>query len=126
MKLRESIRGAAFVVAVLAASLWVAPRADAHSHVSVGIGISVPGVVIGAGNCWRCGYWTPAPVYAAPVYYPVPPPPAYYVPRPVYYGSYYAPYPYPYYYRQGHYRHGYYGDRDRHHRGGGHYRHGHR
>lgn len=123
MKLRGLIRGAALAVVVVTASSWFAPRAMARSHVSVGIGISVPGVVVDASNCWRCGYLPPPgyyqPAYAAPVYYPVP---VYYAPRPVYYSyGYYAPYYYPHRY---HHR-GYYRDRGWHHRGG-HHRHGHR
>jgi hypothetical protein len=108
---------------LLAASLCFAPAALARTHVSVGV--ALPGVSIGVGNCWNCGY---APVYPAPVYYPSPvyyaPAPVYYAPAPVYYGygygGYYAPRRayryhrgYPHYYGHGH------GDR----RGGGHNHH---
>lgn len=120
MKLRGLTRGAMMATAVFAAALWFVPSASAHSHVSIGVGISVPGVTVGVGNCWRCGYWTPAPVYYQPVY-PAPayyPAPVYYAPRPVYYGDgYYVP-RYRYYPR--YYRHGWDHDRRGH---DGHYRH---
>jgi len=122
MNVRGFVRRATLATAVLAASLWVVPSAFARSHVSVGVGISVPGVSIGVGNCWRCGYWgPPAPVYYAPAY----PPPVYYsapaavyyTPPPVYYGyGYYAP-RYHHYYRGYDHRRGGYP-----HRGGYHHR----
>jgi len=122
MKLRRFARRFGIAVAVLAASFVIVPSAFARVH--VGVGISVPGINIGVGNCWNCGY-VPAPVYypaygyAAPAYYPAPvyyPAPAYYAPRPVYYGGYYGPR----YYR-GHDR-GHWSHHDR----GGYYHHGHR
>ena len=121
MNIRGFARRAGWLAVVLAASFWVVPNAFARVH--VGIGISVPGVAIGIGNCWRCGYPPPVyyqPAYAAPVYYPAP---VYYSPRPVYYGpGYYAPY-YPrhrYYHGYGrghrwhHYHDGYYYHRHHH------------
>ncbi|HJP98063.1 MAG TPA: hypothetical protein VJ862_05810 [Rhodanobacteraceae bacterium] len=124
----------ALVVGVLAASLWFAPGAFAHTH--VGFGIS-----IGVGNCWNCGYRAVPPVYYAPaypppVYYPptvyYAPPPAYYgygyyTPRPAYYGYGYYGYYAPRHYRRHDFddRRGYYGHRDRDDRWG-YYRHGHR
>lgn len=120
-------------LALMAASLWFAPSALAHTHVGFGI-------TIGVGNCWNCGYRAPPPMYYQPAY-PAPvyyyPSPVYYAPRPVYYGysyGYYAPshhrryyhrgyYPsHRGYYRHGHYRHG----GSHHHRGGGYYHGGHR
>ena len=124
MNIRGFVSRAGLVAAVLAASFFIVPSAFARVH--VGIGISVPGVAIGVGNCWRCGYYPPPPayyqpgyyqpVYAGPAYYPAP---VYYTPRPVYYGYGYAPY-YPRHYRyrdydRGHWRH----DHD------GYYHHGH-
>lgn len=113
MNIRGFVRRAGLVAAVLAASFWIVPSAFARVH--VGIGISVPGVAIGVGNCWRCGYYPPPPVYyepayAGPVYYPAPAP--VYYPQPVYYGYGYSQ---PYYHRW----HGHWRDRDdyyRHHR----------
>ena len=120
MNIRGFVRRAGLAVAVLAASFLIIPSAFARVH--VGIGISVPGVAIGVGNCWRCGYPPPVayypPVYAAPAYYP-PPPPVYYAPQPVYYGyGYYAPY-YPRHYYRGY-------DRGHWHHDRGGYYHGHR
>lgn len=122
MQIRRFARTLGIAAAVLAASFVVVPSALARVH--VGVGISVPGISVGIGNCWRCGY-VPAPVYYPPVYYAAPayyPAPVYYAPRPVYYGydyGYYQPY-YPRYYHRGYDRgHGY-----RH--GGGYYHHGHR
>lgn len=113
MNIRGFVRRAGLVAAVLAASFFIVPSAFARVH--VGIGISVPGVAVGVGNCWRCGY-PPPPVYYqpayAPVYYPAP---VYYTPRPVYYGDGY----YPRYYYRGYYGHRHWRDRDgyyRHHR----------
>lgn len=134
MKIRAFTRYAGAAVAMVAASMFIVPMASARVH--IGVGIFVPGVTVGVGNCWRCGYWAAPPVYytpayLAPVYYPAP---GYYAPPPVYYGygysyGYYAPY-YPHYYHRdrdryydrgyyhGHY-HGQYGRR------GGYYDHDH-
>ncbi|HJR11764.1 MAG TPA: hypothetical protein VJ823_10185 [Rhodanobacteraceae bacterium] len=122
MNIRGFVRRAGLVAAVLAASFLIVPSAFARVH--VGIGISVPGVAIGVGNCWSCGY-VPAPVYyqpvyAPPVYYPAP---VYYTPQPVYYGYDYGYYQ-PYYPRHYHYR-GYDRDRGSRHYRGGYYRHDH-
>lgn len=124
--MRRFAQRAGLVVLLVGASLWAAPAALARVH--VGIGIAVPGVSIGVGNCWNCGYWGAPPVYyppvyAAPVYYPAP-----YYPAPAYYRygygyGYYAPY-----YRSrryvghGYYRGGHYGRRGH----GSYYRHGRR
>ncbi len=123
MQIRRFARALGVAAAVLAASFVIVPSALARVH--VGVGISVPGVTVGIGNCWRCGY-VPAPVYYPPVYYAAPayyPAPAYYAPSPVYYGydyGYYQPY-YPRYYHRDHDRdHGYRHDR------GGYYHRGHR
>lgn len=122
MNLPGVARRTGVLAAVLAASFWIAPVASAH--VSVGVGISVPGVTVGVGNCWNCGYYgAPAPVYyyppvyAGPAYYPAP---VYYGPAPAYYGyGYYRPYYRGYRgYRGPAYYHG-----GRH---GGYYGHGHR
>jgi hypothetical protein len=102
MNIRGFVRGAGLAAAVLAASFLIVPSALARVH--VGVGISVPGVTVGVGNCWNCGY-----AYA-------PPPPVYY--QPVYAGP--AYYPRHYYYRG--YDRGY---RSHHYRGG-YYHHGHR
>ncbi len=115
MEIRGFTKRAGLAAAVVAASMLVVPMASARVH--VGIGISVPGVTVGVGNCWRCGYWAPppvyyAPVYPAPVYYPAP---AYYAPGPAYYG-YYGPY-----YRRDWHRHWRDGDHDGYHHG--YYRH---
>ena len=125
MAIRGSVRRAGVAAALLAASFLIVPSAFAHSHVSVGIGISVPGVSVGVGNCWRCGYWAPpppvyyTPAYAAPVYYPAP---VYYAPAPAYYGYgyYYAP---RYRYYRGYYHHDRDDRDDWHHDRGGYYRH---
>lgn len=123
MQIRRFARALGVAAAVLAASFVIVPSALARVH--VGVGISVPGVTVGIGNCWRCGY-VPAPVYYPPVYYAAPayyPAPAYYAPSPVYYGydyGYYQPY-YPRYYHRDYDRdHGYRHDR------GGYYHRGHR
>jgi hypothetical protein len=118
-------RRAILVLALAAASLWIAPVAIARTH--VGFGVS-----IGVGSCWNCGYWTAPPVYYAPAY----PPPAYYprtvyyAPRPpVYYGYGYSGYypPYHHYRNDYRYRRGDYGRGNWHHRHHrGHYYHGHR
>lgn len=103
MNIRWIAQRAGWAAALVAASMLVVPMASARVH--VGVGISVPGLTVGVGNCWRCGYRVAPPVYyqpvyPAPVYYPVP---VYYAPRPAYYGyGYYTPY-YRHYYR-GHYR----------------------
>ena len=114
MNIRAFVRRAGLAAAVLAASFLIVPSAFARVH--VGIGISVPGVAIGVGNCWNCGYAyaPPPPVYYAPAYYPALAPVYYAPPRPVYYGyGYYAPYyPRHYYYRgydRGHWSHPYHG-----------------
>lgn len=122
MQIRRFVRALGVAAAVLAASFVIAPSALARVH--VGVGIFVPGISVGIGNCWRCSY-VPAPVYYPPVYYGAPayyPAPAYYAPAPVYYGydyGYYQPY-YPRYHHRGYYR----GHEYRH--GGGYYHHGHR
>jgi hypothetical protein len=127
MKLQASVRRAGLAMALLAASFCIVPTALARVH--VGVGIAFPGISVGVGNCWRCGYWAAPPVYYAPaypgpVYYPAP---GYYAPPPVYYGysyGYYAPYYYYYhrrYYGRDHDR----GRRDRQHDQGGYYHHGH-
>jgi hypothetical protein len=119
MNILRFVRRAGLVAAVLAASCFIVPSAFARVH--VGVGISLPGIAIGVGNCGRCGYVAAPPVYYAPAY-PAPayyyPAPTYYAPAPVYYGysyGYYAPYyPRHYYYRgyyrrhPSHYRSGYY------------------
>ena len=74
--IKRSIVSAA---AVLLGSAALFAAAPAQAHVSVGIGIGLP------------GYYAPPPVYYAPpppVYY-APPPPVYYgpPPPPVYYGG---------------------------------------
>lgn len=99
MKVRPFTQRAGVFAALVAASMFVVPMASAHVH--IGVGISVPGITVGVGNCWRCGYWAAPPVYYQPAYpqpvypvYPAPvyyPAPAYYAPRPAYYG-YYGPY----------------------------------
>lgn len=117
MNIHGLVRRAGLVAAVLAASFLIMPSAFARVH--VGIGISVPGVAVGVGNCWNCGYVyaPPPPVYYAPAYAPAyypAPPPVYYT-QPVYYGyDYYEPY-YRYHRWHGHRR-----DRDDYYR---HYRH---
>lgn len=129
MNIRQCAQRSVFAFALLAAGFWVAPRANAQSHVHLGVRIYAPGVAAGVANCWRCGYWVggPAyylPAYSAPAYYPAPgyyaAGPAYYVPTPIYYGynrGYLPPsyYPLRYYprhdYRHGYHRHG----RSRHH-----------
>lgn len=122
MNIRGFVRRTGLVAAILAASFLIVPSAFARVH--VGVGISLPGVAIGVGNCWNCGYaYAPpppvyyGPAYAGPAYYPAP----VYYPQPVYYGYGYAPY-YP--------RHYYYRGYDRgyrsHHYRGGYYHHGHR
>ncbi|HLI16905.1 MAG TPA: hypothetical protein VKV22_01385 [Rhodanobacteraceae bacterium] len=124
MKVRAFTRYAGAAVAMVAASMFIVPMASAHVH--IGVGIFVPGVTVGVGNCWRCGYWAAPPVYytpayPAPVYYPAP---GYYAPPPVYYGysyGYYAPYYPHYYHRDRYYGHGYYHGRGYYH--GGYYHH---
>lgn len=124
MQIRRFARKLGIAAAVLAASFVIVPSALARVH--VGVGISVPGVSVGIGNCWRCGY-VPAPAYYGPVYAPPAyygpayyPAPAYYAPPPAYYGyGYYQPY-YPRYHHR---------DHDRDHWGrrghGGYHHHGH-
>jgi hypothetical protein len=125
MKISAFTRQAGLAAALVVASMFVVPMASARVH--VGVGIAFPGVSVGVGNCWRCGYWAPpppvyyAPAYPAPAYYPAP---GYYAPPPVYYGysyGYYAPYYHRHYHRQGY-------DRDhgrRHGDHGGYYHHHH-
>lgn len=84
MGIRGFVGGTSLVIGLAAASLVWTPPASARVH--IGVGIAIPGISIGVGNCWRCGYWAPPPVwyrpvYAAPVYYPAVtwyPPPVYY------------------------------------------------
>lgn len=122
MTLRNVVWRGIAIAAVACAALWFAPTAAARSHVHVGVGINLPGLSVGIGNCWHCGYWNAPRVYVEPpyggygyygygypssVYYLDPP---YYVTRPApapygYYGGYYGGYPAGYY---GGYR-GYYG-----------------
>jgi len=124
MNIRGFVRRAGLVAAVLAASFLIMPSAFARVH--VGVGISFPGVAIGVGNCWNCGYAyaPPPPVYYAPAYAPAyypPPPPVYYA-QPAYYGyGYYAPYPRHYYYRGYDRGHGHWSHPSH----GGYYHHGH-
>lgn len=126
MQTHSLVRRAGWIGAVLAASLLVAPMASARVH--VGVGIAVPGLSIGVGNCWNCGYVAAPPVYYPPAYYPAPvyyPAPAYYA-APAYYGyGYYGPsYPRVYYRGYDRWHHGH--DRDDHDwRDRGYYRHGH-
>src|SRR6185312_5478110 len=87
MNIRGFFRRGSLAIALLAASFWIAPSAFAHSHVSVGIGIAAPGFGVSVGNCWRCGYWAPPPVY--------------YAPRPAYYYGYGYDAPRYHYYRGG-------------------------
>jgi hypothetical protein len=123
MNIGGLFRRGGLAIALLAASFLIAPGAFARSHVSVGIGISTPGFGVSVGDCWRCGYWAPppvyyAPAYPAPVYYPAPAP-VYYVPRPAYYGyGYYEP---RHYHDRGRYHH----DRGWRHRHGGYHHHRH-
>jgi hypothetical protein len=110
MKRRNLIPRRIAFLALAIAAMCITPAAIAHIH----IGIVVPGVTVGVGNCGRCGYRVP-PVYYVPppVYYGY----GYYVPAPVYYGYryYYAPlhpraYRYPRHRRhRGYYRHRGYG-----------------
>lgn len=114
MKFQATVRRAGLAIALMAASFCIVPAAFARVH--VGIGIAFPGVSVGVGNCWRCGYWAPpppvyyAPAYPAPAYYPAP---GYYPPPPVYYGysyGYYAPRYHRHYYRRDHDRGRWHGD----------------
>lgn len=145
MQLRNVIRRGAVITAIALAAIWFAPAATARSHVHVGVGINLPGLSIGVGNCWHCGYWSAPRVYAAPPYagygyygsaYPAPVyylDPPYYMTRPAlvpygYYGGYYGGYQdgyyggYSPYYRSYRYGDGYYGNHGwRGHRGDDHH-----
>lgn len=130
---------------LLVAGVSLAPAAFARSHVSVGVGINLPGVSIGFSDCRHCGYghgwggnyygysavvspayyggyYMPAYYESYPAYYG----PAYYSPRyygPSYYGGYYRSRPvvvHRTYYRE-HYR-GDYGHRASYYDRGGYYR----
>jgi ABC-type Fe3+ transport system permease subunit len=108
MKFNRSLSIAMASATVALASLACTTAAQARD-VSWSVGVSVPGVVVGAGN----SYYRPAPVYVQPAPVYVAPQPVYqspvYAPSPVYYESapvYYGP-PrgYGYYH---HHHHGYY------------------
>jgi len=95
------------------AALALAGSSAAMAHVSVGVSIGLPGIVIGA------PVYAPPPVYVAPP----PPPPVVYAPAPVVVPApvIVAPRPYPYYRPVVEYRgyrsyRGYYGHHP-HHRG---------
>lgn len=78
-----NVKRVALATAVLLGATVAAPAfAGGHGHVSVGIGVNLPGVSIGYSNGYRGGYY-PAPYYG-PAYYPAP---VYYRPAPrvVYY-----------------------------------------
>lgn len=111
MKLRKHVRSGALFTAIILSAIAFAPAASAHSPVRVGVGVSLPGITVGVGNCRGCDYWNAPRVYRepaylpagyygqryqAPVYYLDPP---YYVTRPVrsygYYGYPRAYYGYP-------------------------------
>ena len=77
----------------LVASMLLAGKAEAKSHISVSIGFGAP-VYAESYYVAPPVYYAPAPVYVVPppsYYYPPPalvsppPPPVYYVPPPVYY-----------------------------------------
>jgi hypothetical protein len=60
--------------------------ANAHTDVSIGLGVGLPGAYYAPAPV----YYPPPPVYRERVYYE--PAPVYYAPRPVYYGPrYYGP-----------------------------------
>lgn len=88
MSKRSSLKRVVLAAAVLLGCAAVAP-AFARSHVSVGIGINVPGVSIGYSDGYR-PYYRPAYYgYGGPVYYRPAPRVVYYdepvvVERPVY------------------------------------------
>jgi len=133
--MRNQLRKWVFGV-LLVAGVSLAPAAFARSHVSVGLGINLPGVSIGVSNWGHGGYgWAGnyaypvaspayyggyyAPAYYGPTYYSAYAYPAYYGPR--YYGGHYraAPVHRSYYYRgRGDYGHrgGYYDRGGHHHR----------
>jgi len=102
--MRNQLRKWVFGV-LLVAGVSLAPAAFARSHVSVGLGINLPGISIGVSNWGHHGYayggygW--AGNYAYPAAYPA------------YYGGYYTPayyssYAYPAYYGPRYYGGGYY------------------
>lgn len=86
---RSSLKRVVLAAAVLLGCAAVAP-AFARSHVSVGIGINMPGVSVGYSDGYYRPYYRPAYYgYAAPVYYRPAPRVVYYddpvvVERPVY------------------------------------------
>ena len=107
--MRNQLRKWVFGV-LLVAGVSLAPAAFARSHVSVGVGINLPGVSIGVSNWGHGGYayggygW--AGNYAYPAAYP-----AYYggYYAPEYYGpTYYSSYSYPVYSGPRYYGGGYY------------------
>ncbi|WP_430390738.1 hypothetical protein [Dyella sp. 20L07] len=75
----STVKRVALATAMLIGCVAVAPAFA--GHVSLNVGIGLPGVGV--------GYYAPAPVVYAP-----PPPPVYYAPAPVYYApapAYYGP-----------------------------------
>ncbi|MGO4327932.1 hypothetical protein AB4Z48_26440 [Cupriavidus sp. 2TAF22] len=104
------------------ALLGVMASGAAMAHVSVGVAVGVPGVVVGGPAYYPPPAYIAAPpvmVAPAPVYYG--PPPVVVRPAPVYYGpGYYGPR----YYGRGYYGRGYYGRGD--YGPPGHWRHEHR
>lgn len=80
-----TVKRAALAAVLLVGSVMVAP-AFARSHVSVSLGIGVPGAVVGYGD----GYYGGDYGYYRPAYYPAP---VYYRPAPrvVYYNDYERP-----------------------------------
>ncbi|MDF1485292.1 hypothetical protein PY257_08895 [Ramlibacter sp. H39-3-26] len=108
LTLNHSFKGALATAALAAGLLGIAGAAHARSDVAWSIGLSVPGVSLGA----AAPVYAPPAYYAAPVYAPpvyvAPPRPMYYAPAPVYYRPpvYYAPprhyYPGAYYRQHGH------------------------
>ncbi len=100
--MRNKVRFALFGL-LIGAGFALAPAAFARGHVSLGIGIGLPGLSLGYSDCRPCyggyygggysaTYYGPAPVYYAPA-------PAYY--GPAYYGAVYNNYPARGYYRSG-------------------------
>lgn len=65
------------------AALTLAPAAHAGSNVYWSIGVTSPGVAVGASNAYPV-YAAPAPVYAAPAPVYVQPRPVYVQPQPAY------------------------------------------
>ena len=101
--MRNQLRKWVFGV-LLVAGVSLAPSAFARSHVSVGLGINLPGVSIGVSN-WGHGHVYGGYGWAGNYVYPA----AY----PAYYGGYYAPayyssYAYPVYDGPRYYGGGYY------------------